>query len=934
MSSEVGDLYVTLRGLTDPFTESFTAAADLSEETSGRITATARQMATALDESARVAADSFKVILDAAVELAAGIVDPLTTVKTTVRGVASALRALAKAATGTAEAATPSFGAISGAAEEMAEAVKVSMATATESLGGLDAGFASAAGAATASATEVRAASVEGAAAATEAGGAATASAGESSAALGETAGALQTYVLGLAAAGVGVFEAIKGATAFNSEITSLNTQAGVAKGQLKGLGDGVLRLAGQVGDSPDSLAEALYHVESSFASTGITGARALDILKTGAEGAAVGHADLVDVQNALDAAIASGIPGVQNYGQAMGALNAIVGSGDMQMQDLADAMGTGMLAVVKGYGLSLNDVGAALATFGDNNIRGAKAGTDLRMSVQALAAPVNTAAVWLQKFGMTSSTLSEDMQKGGLKLALTDLQNHFKAAGITATQEGQVITDMFGKKAGAGLAVLMGQYDRMMSKYPELEKGAKGFGYAWQATQQTVSQETHELESGLESLGVKLGQEMLPVLSKVLGVARSGLSWLTSHQSAVQGLAAILGGVLVAALWSVAGALTAIEVNPVVLGITAVAAAAIYAYTHFKPFREAVTDVASFLRTVLVGALHLAQAAISALIGWVTAHKADFLAAWSSMVHGVQALARWLDNNVIKWIQARLADLTAWWSAHASELSAVWAKIWLAISTSATIAWDVYLHPLLVNLVSTWRLAWGIVRDTVKLAWTIISGVISLGMHLTLNTIGIVLDLITGHWSRAWTDVKKLATQGLGDLVHLILSATSGFGTLLLDAGKNLIKGLISGITSMLGGAGGAMKSIASEIRSYLPFSPAKKGPLSGSGSPDVAGAKIGSMVADGIKGSTRKVGMATHSLAAAAGLTIGGSPGSYGALAAGSNGAGAGQGGGGQLQPIVVQVDGKQLFKIMQTQALRYGRRNPTTGLVYAAS
>ena len=54
-----------------------------------------------------------------------------------------------------------------------------------------------------------------------------------------------------------------------------------------------------------------------------------------------------------------------------MGALNAIVGAGDMKMQDLAEAMGTGMVAVVKGYGLSLKDVGAALATFGDNNIRG-----------------------------------------------------------------------------------------------------------------------------------------------------------------------------------------------------------------------------------------------------------------------------------------------------------------------------------------------------------------------------------------------------------------------------------------------------------------------------------------------------------------------------------------------------------------------------------
>ena len=41
----------------------------------------------------------------------------------------------------------------------------------------------------------------------------------------------------------------------------------------------------------------------------------------------------------------------MKTYCQAMGVLNATVGAGDMTMQDLADAMGTGMLATVKGYG-------------------------------------------------------------------------------------------------------------------------------------------------------------------------------------------------------------------------------------------------------------------------------------------------------------------------------------------------------------------------------------------------------------------------------------------------------------------------------------------------------------------------------------------------------------------------------------------------------
>src|SRR5258707_2957514 len=145
----------------------------------------------------------------------------------------------------------------------------------------------------------------------------------------------------------------------FQSAMEKLHTQAGVAQGKIKGLGDGVLKLAGQVGFSPDSLALSLYHVESAFQSMGITGPKALDLVKIAAEGAAVGGANLEDVTNALTAVIASGIKGARGMAGAMGILNQIVGVGDMKMQDLADAFGTGLLASIKGFGVSITDAGA-----------------------------------------------------------------------------------------------------------------------------------------------------------------------------------------------------------------------------------------------------------------------------------------------------------------------------------------------------------------------------------------------------------------------------------------------------------------------------------------------------------------------------------------------------------------------------------------------
>jgi TP901 family phage tail tape measure protein len=346
---------------------------------------------------------------------------------------------------------------------------------------------------------------------------------------------------LGTAVAGI-TYEAVKLGTSFQAQMALLTTQAGVPQAQIGALSAGVLQLAGQVGFGPTSLAEALFHIESSFASVGITGPQALNLLKIAAEGAAVGHANLVDVTNALDSAVVSGIPGVQDLTQAMGVLNATVGAGDMTMQDLADAFSTGLLATVKGYGLTITDVGAALATFGDNNIRGAVAATELRMAVQAMAVPASTGAKTLKELGLSSTTLAKDMQSGGLLKALEDLKAHMDAAGVSTKEQGLILTDIFGKKAGTGINVLYDQLGRLQSKYPDLVKSANNFGDAWAKTKDTFSQAMKSAGATVESLLTQLGLRLLPVLTRVAEWFVTSVGWLRQHKTVLRPLASRSG--------------------------------------------------------------------------------------------------------------------------------------------------------------------------------------------------------------------------------------------------------------------------------------------------------------------------------------------------------------------------------------------------------
>jgi TP901 family phage tail tape measure protein len=625
----------------------------------------------------------------------------------------------------------------------------------------------------------------------------------ESAAGLGSTT---KLAFLGVAAAvGYGVVEAAK----YQSTMTQLLTQAGVAKSQFKGLESGILALSGQVGFDPDSLAEALYHVESSFQSVGIKGPQALNLVKIAAQGAQVGHADLVDVTNALDAAIASGIPGVQSYSQAMGALNSIVGSGDMHMQDLADAFGTGMLATVKGFGVTLNDVGAALATFGDNNIRGAKAGNDLRMAIQALGSPGTgpIAQDALAKLGLQYDTLSKDMQKGGLKLAITDLQAHLKAAGMTGVKTGEILTDAFGKRAGSGLNILIGQESRFMSKYPDLENGAHGFGKAWGTQQQTVGQQFKELEANLKALAVSFGAVLLPAVTKISQVLNKFFSFVDKHPVLAKFVGVIIALAVAFGLLTAAGIAfdAAMDADPVVLIILAVVAlaAGLYElYKHVKIVREAVADVGHF-----------------------------FAAVWTVAVHAAGAVVHWFVSGPLAFIRQEMAVFSRFWKQNGAEIERIFKAVWVIIGADLKMAMDIIVGVLKVGLdilKAVWQVAWTIISVVFKTVWDVIADIIRTVVGVVLNIIGAFLQLIQGHWSKAWNDLKTATGDLLKGVWNIIKDVLGGIVSLVYGVGKAIIQGFINGIKDMFGAVWKTVKDlgggVVSTIKNVLKiFSPSK---------------------------------------------------------------------------------------------------------------
>jgi TP901 family phage tail tape measure protein len=588
-------------------------------------------------------------------------------------------------------------------------------------------------------------------------------------------------------------------AVRFQSAMEKIHTQAGVAQGSIKPLGDGILKLAGQVGFSPDSLALSLYHVESAFASLGIKGPKALALVKIAAEGAAVGGADLVDVTNALTAFEASGIKGAQNMSKAMGIMNAIVGAGDMQMQDLADAFGTGLLASIKGFGVSIQDAGAALATFGDNNIRGAKAGTQLRMAIQALAKPAAAGADSLKLIGLNMGSFAKDMQKGGLKLALEDLAAHLKKAGITGKETGAILTEMFGKRAGVGIQILLGQMTRFESKFKDLNRGAGAFGDAWKRTQATASQQFKELTQGLVALGVKIGDKLLPPLMSVFGFIRHNTTLVLTLAGVLGGLALAVtavsvgiklyeAGVAIATaaqwLWNVA--LDANPIGLVVIAIAALVAGIIYAYIHFKGFRDLITTVWHAMK---VG-FDVVWGALKTGFGWIVTHW-KLLAA---LLFGPFGLA--------------IDAITTHWKAVSKVLLAVWH--WLQGQWQG--AYQYIIKPIGLAAVFIFGVWKKILTQTGQLIIDI-KNFFAPAVHWLFDAGKFVIMGLFGGMFRA----VGAAASWVAKIGGTILKAVTNFfgihspSTVFFGMGTNLIKGLFMG---MVHGASGLAKWVVGQIR------------------------------------------------------------------------------------------------------------------------
>lgn len=198
-------------------------------------------------------------------------------------------------------------------------------------------------------------------------------------------------------------------------------------------------------------------------------------------------------------------------------------------------------------------------------------------------------------------------------------------------------------------------------------------------------------------------------------------------------------------------------------------------------------------------------------------------------------------------------------------------AGIDLAIALAELFAAVAPLIPPLVRMLAvmlpvvtgmrTWAPIIKILIGLLFLATSSIRGVTNV-IRSILSPIGSARGALSGFGSAA-SAAARLALTVFASLPGRIRSAVGSLGSLLVQAGRNVVQGLINGIRSQFGRLAAIASDMAGTIRSYLPFSPAKKGPLSGRGNPYYSGRAIVRQLALGVKQNMRYVEQASDMIA-----------------------------------------------------------------------
>ncbi|WKX70052.1 phage tail tape measure protein [Streptomyces sp. XD-27] len=519
--------------------------------------------------------------------------------------------------------------------------------------------------------------------------------------------------------------------------------------------------------------------------------------------------------------------------------------------------MSASSVQAFKDIGLNADQMAA---TFTKGGPAASKALGDVLTRIKAIEDPAKRNAVAVALFG----TKAEDLQGALFKLnpatavaALGQVKGAADAAGHALHDNAATRVEAFKRSLSQGFVEIIGT-----QVIPALMTGAS-YAVRFGAALGTAGAFVAQNQGVFIAVAAVITTVMLPALIR-LAVQATTTSTATVTSWTVQGAAAtaaagrfVIANALIVAGWIRQGAAATAAGARVVAAWLMQGAAATPAVARFLLanalilagwIRQGAAATAAAVRVVaawvLMGTQSMVQAARMAAawvlamgpVGWVTAAvialAALVIANWGKVKAATAAAWTWIWSK-IKAVAGFLVGVFMNWT-----LPGLIIKHWSTIKSATSTAWNAVVNFVkaipgrIVSFFLNWTLPgliirhWSRIRSATSTAWNaVIAFVRSIPGRIVSFFVNWTLPgVIIRHWQSIKTGTVRKAGEMLAYVRTLpgkIVGYFGNFGTMLVSAGKDLVRGLWTGITSMgdwlkskvKGFAGGIVDSVTGAL-------------------------------------------------------------------------------------------------------------------------
>ncbi len=540
----------------------------------------------------------------------------------------------------------------------------------------------------------------------------------------------------------------------------------------------------------------------------GMDEGKALKLLPTIGKAATAANAEVADLSNTLFSMVdVAGVP-IEKAAKSLEGLVVSGKKGAFELKDMAKSLPS-ILATSSMLGMKgskgVAQVGAWLQVARSGTGNGEEAATNFQNFLMKLISPETE-----QKFAKLGANLKNELAAARASGDLVGTMVR-RTVEISKGDIGKLFQDQ--------------QVIKFLAAAMPKQGMAKNITSASMNSKGVIDHDFEEMMKSWNNQQQKFAnlvtRDLLPKLEPWLRRLNGALTWLTANpkvlSAAITGVIALIGGGLTLKFMSFAlGPAVTFGKGLFGIGKTAVTAGKDLAYClkNAGSLRE---GLQIFSQLKLPGWLNTD---VGAKLGKLSiVQKALTLGLWGS-VKAIWAQTVALLANPITWVVVGVMALvgaaillwknwdkvTAWFKGAWVWFQGLWAKV---------PGWAKWLMPV-IQIPMLIIKNWDRIKGWASALWGWLKQMFAKYYPILLFPLIGPVGFIIKHWGK----IKTLFTG--------LWTYLKGIGSKFFEAGKNIAKSLWEGIKAMAMAPVNAVKGIVTKIRRFLPFSPAKEGPLS----------------------------------------------------------------------------------------------------------